>query len=198
MNNPKFRNTENECVKTEDGRTVFLSRSSAVCVVVAAELPSGRRYYLLSQRGENTPDYQYHWNLICGYVDYDETLSEAAIREVWEETGFYIPDVGPNHVVRPITSMPWGISDTPKPNSRQNITHRFEFIFRVSSLNDLPKLTNDNAAKGEVEESAWVDEQTVYLMTPAECKLDLNNHMVWAFNHGHLIREWSAHSNHQK
>ncbi len=197
MINPKFNNTDNECVKTEDGQTVFLSRSSAVCVVVVAELPCGRRYCLLSQRGDNTPDYQFHWNLICGYVDYDETLAEAAIREVWEETGFYIPDIPDNQVIVPIGSMPWEINDEPTPNTRQNITHRFEFVFRINSIADLPKLTTDNAAKGEVQESAWIGERTASAIAPGDFGFNPKNEMVWAFNHWHLIRKWAEH-NHNK
>jgi hypothetical protein len=45
----KFNNTPNECVKTEDGRTVFLSRSIAllgVMVVTYKEEP----YVLLGRR----------------------------------------------------------------------------------------------------------------------------------------------------
>lgn len=188
---PSFKNRENECTKTEDGRTVFLSRSNAVCVPVTAILSNGEMYVLMSRRGEGTPDYQHHFNLVCGYLDNDETLAEAAIREVWEETGFYTEAVDKSHVIFDIKKMPWDIGDNPKPGTRQNITHRFGFIFKINTLNDLPPLTTDNCEKGEVSEVVWMNHKDVLNILSSNEKGDPKLYNIWAFNHYDLYRIWA-------
>lgn len=86
---PVFTNTENECVKTEDGREVWLSRSMAITGIIVA-FSCGEPFVLISKRGKGTPDFQGLQNVVCGYVDQKETLYEAVRREIWEETGVNI------------------------------------------------------------------------------------------------------------
>lgn len=187
---PDLKNCENECTKTEDGRTVFLSRSVAVCIPVAALLPSGEVYVLISRRGEKTPDYQHHYNLVCGYLDHDETMAEAAIRELWEETGFYTEAVSKEYVVNDVNRMPWDIDDKPKPGTRQNITNRFEFVFKINTINDLPELSTSNCEEGEVSEAVWMNHEDVMNILDSSDKGDPNIYKLWAFNHFKLYREW--------
>jgi len=181
---PTFNNKPNECVTLADGRTVFLSRSTAVCVAVTA-LVNGKLYTLVSHRGKGVPNYQYHQNLICGYLDYNETLHEAALREVWEETGFDISSINKG-IVYGIQNPPWAISDLPK-GKVQNITHRYGFVFKVDSLDDLPTLSNAYSEKDEVITSEWVSHKDLLLL------LDNNPEepeKSWAFNHFFVYREW--------
>lgn len=51
----KFNNVENECVKTVDGRTVWLSRSMAVCNTIMVK-HEDRTYVLMVKRGPGCPD----------------------------------------------------------------------------------------------------------------------------------------------
>ena len=69
-----------------EGKIYWISRSMAVVCFVFAYI-DGRWCVLANQRGEGTPDFQGYWNAPCGYLDYNETLEQAAIREVYEETG---------------------------------------------------------------------------------------------------------------
>jgi ADP-ribose pyrophosphatase YjhB (NUDIX family) len=44
---------------------------------------------LANQRGENVPRHG-KWNVVCGFIDYGETLEHAAARECLEECGIKI------------------------------------------------------------------------------------------------------------
>lgn len=84
----KFRNRENECVTTVDGRKFWISRSAAVVGVIAID---GK--VLMVKRGDGCPDEVGKWVLPCGYVDWDENLKEAIWREVKEETGLNLVSI---------------------------------------------------------------------------------------------------------
>ncbi|HEY9232532.1 MAG TPA: dihydroneopterin triphosphate diphosphatase [Blastocatellia bacterium] len=57
----------------------------SVQVVLFAEMPSGREYLLLRRvRGHGG-----FWQSVTGSLEGDETHIEAAIREVYEETGYH-------------------------------------------------------------------------------------------------------------
>lgn len=91
---PKFKNRENERVETRDGRQIWVSRACAVIAEVCMYNPADRQWYvLLAKRGSETPDCRGMWGLPCGYLDWDETLRDAVVREVWEECGLYLPEL---------------------------------------------------------------------------------------------------------
>ena len=92
----KFNNRPNIChnipAKTETGlettRILWESRSVAVVCVVLLWKPFCKEpWVLVSQRGPNSADYQGLYNVVCGYLDWDETGFEAVLRETWEEVG---------------------------------------------------------------------------------------------------------------
>jgi NADH pyrophosphatase NudC (nudix superfamily) len=56
-------------------------------VAVAAQIELGGQLMLL-KRAEDP--WKGFWNLPAGYVEVDETLEDAVVREVWEETGFKV------------------------------------------------------------------------------------------------------------
>lgn len=186
---PIFKNTPNECTKTEDGRTVFLSRSIAVCVPIMAVTANDECFMLISQRGAGTPDFQYHYNLVCGYLDFDENLHEAAKREIWEETGFNIDDIPKDDVFYRLEQYPWAICSEPTSN-KQNVTMRYGLVFRIDDTSCLPKLTNKNCEPNEVIESIWMDYNECLKMDGSESKIDPIENKVWAFNHFDVLREF--------
>ena len=53
---------------------------------------------LLGKRGKNSI-YPFKWCLPCGYIEYNETYVEAAIRETKEETGIKVEPIGIINVV---------------------------------------------------------------------------------------------------
>jgi len=129
---PKFNNKENKSVKTEDGRTVWLSRSCAVVITTLWVTPYGeardhleRTKVLLVKRSNNDYNEPGRWCLPCGFLDYNETLYEAALRETYEETGIYIPDF--TGISSEGDHQPWkvhsGLDDT-----MSNVSHHFGFI----------------------------------------------------------------------
>jgi 8-oxo-dGTP pyrophosphatase MutT (NUDIX family) len=161
----KFKNRENEHIVLDGDRHVWLSRSNTVAAQVCLfNKEDGCWYVLLNQRGPNTPDAQGLWNFPCGYLDWDETLAEAMVREVWEECGLYLPDLaamkGFNQAncdcVKDINSneiKPWYISD--KLRGIQNITFHYSVLINWESR-PFPKLSPENCEPGEVSDIDWV------------------------------------------
>ena len=156
---PTFNNRENEAVDLPDGRKVWLSRSCAVVVnvwYIGADL---RPYVLMGKRGPGCPDEVGKWVLPCGYLDYDETLAQAAIREVFEETGLDISGIKSNdeHFILwdnlTVNGQPYLVNSIPRDDTRQNITHYFGFVITGG---DMPELSTDNCEPGEVEALEWV------------------------------------------
>jgi NADH pyrophosphatase NudC (nudix superfamily) len=94
MTSPQFANRQNPKVYTQTGQQVYLSRAcSVVAEVCLYEVTQAKWYILLVKRGEACPDFQGDWCLPCGYLDWDETLYQAMIREVYEETGLYLSEL---------------------------------------------------------------------------------------------------------
>lgn len=158
MGKPVFTNRPNQ--------VVHLSRSVAVMVVPVFRRPSGTLWVPLGQRSNKVSDAG-KWCLPCGYLDWDESLCEAAIRETYEEIGLDLSGLLPDQA--------WFTQSDPQMDKRQNVTHRFGCIIDVD---ELPDLTIDHI---EVVAAEW-------------CKVaDAVNRNDLAFNHASIIREFVAH-----
>lgn len=93
-----FTNQPNKKKQTKEGEVLWHTRSVAVnTYVFAIDSNRGQTFLLLDQRGPAVPDFEGYWNTPCGYLDWSETIAEAAIREVWEETGVSIPHLLNNY-----------------------------------------------------------------------------------------------------
>lgn len=181
---PEFKNRENERVETRDGRQIWVSRACAVIAEVCMYNPADRQWYvLLAKRGSETPDCRGMWGLPCGYLDWDETLRDAVVREVWEECGLYLPELpqqpgfagsssGFFRTGEDSADTPWRIYDTPD-NSRQNLGFHYAIPF-VWNGDAFPQLSNANVGPGETEALDWVGVQRAMSMQ-------------LAFNHQHAI-----------
>lgn len=189
MEKPVFNNTPNECVKTEDGRTVFLSRSPAIAIPVMAMDSEDQLYVLLSRRGTGTPDFKHHYNFVCGYVDYDETVQGAVKRELWEEVGLNVDAIPDKNVIYGIQDLPWAMNSTPD-NSKQNITLRFGLFLQYETEDELPSLSTEYCEPNEVSEVVWVTVEEALNILPSNSKADPLKEKVWAFNHYDVCREW--------
>jgi len=146
----EFKNRRNECVTTTDGREIWVSRSVAVvvCIVLVCD---AQPYILVNQRGPGVPDCQGYWNLPCGYLDYNETTSEAAVREVWEECGVNSLALLQGADCEFFT-QPWDISSAPTDN-RQNVTIHHGLHAHVLQL---PPLSNANNEPNETADIRWL------------------------------------------
>jgi 8-oxo-dGTP pyrophosphatase MutT (NUDIX family) len=155
----KFFNRHNKKVLTTDGQHIHLARACAVVAHVCLYDVSERQWYiLLMQRGEAMPDFKGFWCLPCGYLDWDETLAQAMEREVYEETGLFLPELAQNSECNyveylNITNLqPWLIADQPD-DTRQNIAFHFAVPFSWQG-EFLPKLLD--LYTHEVADVKWV------------------------------------------
>ncbi len=119
----KFNNTPNEEF-SHNGETYFKHRSIAVAVFPLIE---DSTEFLITQRSEKMT-HPGKWCCPCGYLDWDETLEEAAQRELYEETGIYVENLSEFQLV--------GINSNPK-DFRQNVTMRFIVNIPQAALHDL-------------------------------------------------------------
>jgi ADP-ribose pyrophosphatase YjhB (NUDIX family) len=160
---------KNYCIKDTTGREHWISRSIAVVIFVVAKDIRGNKYVLAVQRGKGTPDPEYvgTYCVPCGYLDYDETIVQAAQRELMEETGLNFP-ISDFKLIN--------INDNPSDDKRQNVTFRYIVKSNVP-VEDLTKLLTDkNSEKDEVSDIRFIALENILL-----CK--------WAFNHDTLIKE---------
>lgn len=128
-------------INPETGKEVWISRSVAVAVTVYTSI--GDKYYVLAnKRGPGLPNHIGQWNVVSGYLDYDETLKQAAVREVYEETGLTIDE---NKLVF------YKVEDDP---SRENQVILFRYYTFYNGPTDV--LTNKNCEPGEVDEVKWI------------------------------------------
>lgn len=173
----QFRNRKNQVIHLEDGRELWLSRSVAVTVTVLAEF-QGMPYVLINQRGPGLPDAVGLWNMPCGYLDYDESTGEAALREVWEECGVNLSALREG-ALADYLDLPWDINSRPDPG-KQNVTIHHALVTRVAAL---PAVSDAHNEPFETTAIAW---------TPLP---ELQN-FEFAFNHasriGHFV-EFLAH-----
>lgn len=149
--NPKFNNTHNEEVTLADGRVIWISRSSAVTTTVLCR-SAGKFYILLGKRGVGCPDEVGKWNLPCGYLDWDETLSEAAIREVFEETGVNLSAIPKTSILLQHMQQPWRVNSGHSSGSKQNVSHHFYIAFDAA---ELPATSTEFCEPNEIDELQW-------------------------------------------
>lgn len=125
-----------------DGKEYWISRSVAVGVTVFATV-NGHDCVLANKRGPGLPNHVGQWNVVSGYLDFDETLEQAARREVFEETGVTLTDKNVLELFK--------VEDDP---SRENQV----ILFRYATFyhGDKDVLTNKNCEPGEVDEVKWI------------------------------------------
>lgn len=159
---------KNQPAYNKDGKFIgWLSRAITCLNMVFCYDKDNNLCVLASQRGTGTPDPELvgTWNCVTGYLDYGETIAQAAIRETLEETGIEIA---------PTDIYSVGINDDPNSDKRQNVGFRFASI--------LPYPTNyytfnkDRNEKDEVGDIKWININ------------DIDNY-TWAFNHDNILKE---------
>ncbi|MEM6450570.1 MAG: NUDIX domain-containing protein [Cyanobacteria bacterium P01_D01_bin.105] len=146
----KFKSTPNRCIQV-DGQEIWISRSVTVLPVLFFN-QAGDLYVPLGQRGEELPEGVGLWGLPGGYLDYDETATEAVYREVWEELGLDIPQLLNQFHFEGNLEHPYEVHSMPL--RRQNVTLKYALMFHLGDA-DLPEL-NPQVSKGEVVEAKWV------------------------------------------
>ncbi|KOR35019.1 MULTISPECIES: NUDIX domain-containing protein [Planktothricoides] len=166
----QFKNRQNWCIEHDD-KVYWISRSVTVLPVVLFVLSGDERQRIfvpLGKRGKDLPDEVGKWGLPGGYLDWDETATEAVIRETYEELGLNLLEI------RDRCDKFHGSFDHPYlvkslPRGKQNVTLLFALMFWVDSLPEL----SPQVSSGEVEEVKWVD-----LATALQTDLAFQHHIV--------------------
>lgn len=146
------------------GKLYWYSRSVATSHFVFAKNNLGNWCVLANKRGSGTPDFSGFWNVPCGYLDFNESVEEAAQRETFEETNVFVKkeDIHLFHINSEPTS------------NRQNVVFSFKSIIDDSCENI--QLSADSSEKNEVDEIKWIPLEEV-------------GDYKWAFDHDLRIIE---------
>ena len=156
-----------ECYDKDGKFLGWFSRSVAVVAITILK-ENDQIYALASQRGTGTPDKELigKWNLTCGYLDFDETGAEGAIRETYEETGVDVK----GEICQLLT-----VNTDPKKDKRQNVTLRYGILLGKDKAFYEKQFSHLHNETNEVGEIRFININ------------DLDNY-EWAFNHKEIIR----------
>ena len=166
--------------KVDGDRVIWESRSVAVNGVILIDVQDFDRpgpYALVSERGPNAADQNGLWNNVAGYLDWDESGTEAFVRETWEEVGINLHNMIDEAILVNNDDIhhPWHVQTNPLDNDRQNVSLRFG-VYTTQKW--FPSLTNDhNEIKGEVGAMGWVHVEDL-------------NFFKWAWGHDEIIRSY--------
>lgn len=166
----------------EDGKEYWISRALAVVgIIQVIKLPEyigdkAEYYYLVSKRGQGCPDYKGKWNLVCGYLDFDETREQAVKREIWEELGLDLDKYPSAYSIDKVSE-----EDRPEHDPRQNVIFRYLIDLDYNWIKerlDNGTINTDTASRGG--EDGEVDEIKLI-----HCE-EIENY-EWAFNHDKIL-----------
>ncbi|MFW6225713.1 MAG: NUDIX hydrolase [bacterium] len=168
----KFNNKPNKVYNIND-KLIWESRSVAVNCLVILSLKNNL-YILSEKRGSGSPDNVGKWCFPCGYLDFDETATDAAIREVYEETSLDLYKyVDTSFMLLNNLNQPWYVDSIPN-DSKQNVTLRFATVIRDVIF---PDLSDEHSEENEIDELKWIS------------FTDIGNY-DWAFRHDEIIKEF--------
>ncbi|MEL6334042.1 MAG: NUDIX hydrolase [Cyanobacteria bacterium J06626_26] len=146
----KFTSTPNRCVLV-DGKEIWISRSITVLAILIV-ICDGNAYVPLNKRGPDLPSEVGKWCLAGGYLDYDETVGGAVMREVWEELGLDLLELQANH--RLIGSLDQPSLVFSEPRRLQNVTMHYPLMVFLKPGAELPNLI-PQVSQGEVTDVGW-------------------------------------------
>ena len=144
---------------TINGEEFWVSRSVSVEGFIFTT-DNGFRV-LANKRGKNCPNNVGKWNCPCGYLDYDETVAQACMREIKEETNLKIDPS--------LLNFLW--YDSIPKGKTQNVSFAFWSFSRKYAGQTI---TGECADEGEVEDVEWIG-------------LDELDKYDWAFGHNYTI-----------
>lgn len=175
--NAKFRGIlldENDKPIPDSEFTGWNSRSMAVTVIFT---DTTHRYFVIEKRGPGCPDNIGKYCMPCGYLNWDETLAEAAARELYEETGLKAD---------PDDLRMYGINDSVAEN-RQNVTVRF--VYDKLTKDEIKKLFNDGIINCNTKYRGGENSECSAILFVS---IDNINAYKFAFGHDKLIKSVAA------
>ena len=127
------------------GQTLWYSRSVACSMYLfVKERNTGNWYILVSKRGPGCPSAVGMWNVPGGYLDFNESLEDCAIRECYEETGVRLSE---DVKLASITSN--------LKTKKQNVVCSFFAVKEVTDIFDI-NTTTKNCEKDEVDDVKFI------------------------------------------
>jgi ADP-ribose pyrophosphatase YjhB (NUDIX family) len=116
------------------------------------------------------------WCVPCGYMDWDENGVEALTREVYEETGLYLPDYADHSLLN--MEDPFYVKTDPAEN-RQNISLSYTNVYRFEEFDE----EKFNLVLSTIEKYKSEEVTKAKLI-----KITNINRYQWAFNHNNRIQ----------
>jgi 8-oxo-dGTP pyrophosphatase MutT (NUDIX family) len=156
-----FNNRQNTMIKDENGKAHWISRSVVVvCLVIWKDK------FLIVRRGKHVTQTG-KWCLPCGYLDYNESVEECAIREIWEESGIDIRKYQHDLKLDYINS---------NPEHTRNQDIGFHFIVDIKSELE-PEINLNVIDENETTDVKWIGFEEL-------------NDFIFAFNHDKKILKY--------
>lgn len=167
------------------GQTFWVSRSIAVAAFIFRLGKDNKLQILVEKRGKGAADFQGCICCPCGYLDFGETIKEAIVREVKEETGFVMNS--PDDLVL------FNIDSEPSSN-RQNVTLSFAYVAGKDEDFDSSKAVGGE--RNEVSEVKWltvgkINKKNAFNTLLKKKRIELVKSEMeaeqWAFGHKEMI-----------
>jgi len=134
----KFKNKPNDCIKF-DGKEYWISRSIAIVSVLIFK--EDKEYFVLLEKRSDKMEQPGRWCCPCGYLDWDENGWECMMREVYEETGLYIPDYT-DKIIFNNNEDPFYINTKPD-SERQNVALGYGVVFDSKFTFEKTKISDE-------------------------------------------------------
>ena len=115
----------------------------------------------------------------CGYLDWDESGYFGMMREVYEETSFFMPD-HEKQMIYNNNKQPFFVKDDPKADKRQNVSLLYITAYDFKEKMDLFPLAETEAFT--CKETEWVKWMKVVDFYGTSGQYE------WAFNHDDTIK----------
>lgn len=171
IQNPTFKNQPNTLHKI-DGKEIWEARYTAIEAIILAIYNDN--IYVLVEKRSSIMDEAEKWCVPCGYLDWNESGWDAAVREVYEETSLYISKFD-RYLITNNDKKPFEVITDPS-HYKQHIVLEYCIIFDFGSHNaNFPIEVLDYKNK-EVAEIKWLLIEDV-----------LKPEYIWAFGHSDHI-----------